>query len=253
MNPTLTIAGPRPVLRMERRLAHPVEKVWRALTDPEQSKHWFPGAFSGDLVVGGKLAFAPSGPGEDPSEGVVTEVEPPRLLAFEWVDQLLRWELFADGAGCLLVLEHFVDFHPDAASFASGWEMCFDSLAHTLDGAPQPWGTDGWAPRHEELVELFGLRDGTVISGDDGVLVWFARPLTAPVAEVKPVLDAVGAPAAGADPAAFRIEDGAGPNARVVVEQRLPAGTDAAPVRAAWKAYLQAIADRLPGGSNPVT
>lgn len=246
MKPTLTITGPRPVLRMERRLAHPVEKVWRALTDPEQSKHWFPGPFNGDLVVGGALTFAPSGPGEDPSTGVVTEVDPPRLLAFEWVDEMLRWELSPDGDGCLLVLEHFVNFYPDVASFASGWLMCFDALDHVLDGSPQAWAMDGWQAKHEEMVALFGLTDGTVTADADGTLVWFARPLTAPVAEVKPVLDAVAAPGPGADPAAFRLEDGAGPNARAVVEQRLPAGVDAGPVRAAWKSYLQAIADRLP-------
>ena len=33
MNATLRTVDDRAVLRMERRLAHPPEKVWRALTD----------------------------------------------------------------------------------------------------------------------------------------------------------------------------------------------------------------------------
>jgi uncharacterized protein YndB with AHSA1/START domain len=35
-----TAAGPR--LRFVRHLAHPPEKVWRAITEPEHLKAWFP-------------------------------------------------------------------------------------------------------------------------------------------------------------------------------------------------------------------
>ena len=34
MNATLDTVDGRPVLRMERRLAHPPEKVWRAIHEP---------------------------------------------------------------------------------------------------------------------------------------------------------------------------------------------------------------------------
>lgn len=35
--------GDGPVLRLERRYDQPVERVWRALTDPIELQHWFPG------------------------------------------------------------------------------------------------------------------------------------------------------------------------------------------------------------------
>jgi hypothetical protein len=35
--------GDGPVLRLERRYDQTVERVWRALTDPAELQHWFPG------------------------------------------------------------------------------------------------------------------------------------------------------------------------------------------------------------------
>ena len=32
--------GPR--LRLERRFEHSIERVWKAITDPDQLRHWFP-------------------------------------------------------------------------------------------------------------------------------------------------------------------------------------------------------------------
>ena len=52
--------GGRWRLRFTRELAHPQEKVWRAITEPEHMRAWFPQHVSGDWVVGGPLTF--SGP-----------------------------------------------------------------------------------------------------------------------------------------------------------------------------------------------
>ena len=40
-------------LRFTRALAHPPEKVWRAITEPEHLQAWFPQRITGDWVVGG--------------------------------------------------------------------------------------------------------------------------------------------------------------------------------------------------------
>ncbi|HEX8073920.1 MAG TPA: SRPBCC domain-containing protein [Thermoleophilaceae bacterium] len=42
MNGTLETIDGRPALRFERRLPHSVERVWRAITEPEELKAWFP-------------------------------------------------------------------------------------------------------------------------------------------------------------------------------------------------------------------
>ncbi|MEA2229670.1 MAG: hypothetical protein QOF04_3300, partial [Solirubrobacteraceae bacterium] len=51
-----TVDG-RPAVRFERRLAHPVDAVWRAVTEPDQLAHWFPSAVSLELRPGGRMAF----------------------------------------------------------------------------------------------------------------------------------------------------------------------------------------------------
>lgn len=44
MNGTLETVDDRHTLRFERHLDHPVERVWRAITDPDELRHWFPPA-----------------------------------------------------------------------------------------------------------------------------------------------------------------------------------------------------------------
>ena len=49
MHGTYEIVDDRSALTFERRLAHSVERVWRAVTEPAELAHWFPSAMSGDL------------------------------------------------------------------------------------------------------------------------------------------------------------------------------------------------------------
>lgn len=44
MNTTLDTNDGRPELRLERHLAHPVERVWRAIVVPAELGRWFPAA-----------------------------------------------------------------------------------------------------------------------------------------------------------------------------------------------------------------
>ena len=39
---TLISTGNRPVLRFERLFPRPIEEVWRAVTDPDEMRSWFP-------------------------------------------------------------------------------------------------------------------------------------------------------------------------------------------------------------------
>ena len=96
------------VRRFERRLPHTPEKVWRALTDPQELAAWFPALVEGACERGASLRFVfPEG--DEPSaegaiaEGTVTEHEPPRLLEYTMGRETLRWELAAIPEGTLLV------------------------------------------------------------------------------------------------------------------------------------------------------
>src|SRR5687768_8737235 len=86
-------------LRFVRTFAHPPEKVWRSLTEPEHVSAWFPADIEGDRAEGAALRF-PFREGEGPTlEGRMLVFDPPRRLEFTWADETLRFSLEPDGAG----------------------------------------------------------------------------------------------------------------------------------------------------------
>ncbi len=92
------------VRRFERRLPHRPEKVWRALTDAKELARWFPATVEGDREKGALLRFAFRDGQEPSAEGTVTELDPPRVLAYTMGSETLRWELSPIPEGTLLVL-----------------------------------------------------------------------------------------------------------------------------------------------------
>jgi uncharacterized protein YndB with AHSA1/START domain len=154
MNGTLHHIDGRWVLRFERRLAHSRDKVWRAITDPAQLTRWFPADLDYDLAPGAKIRFD-FRDGEGPTlDGEVTELDPPRLLAYTWDRDLLRFELRPDGEGCLLVFTHAFDDRGEAAKVGAGWHAHFDLLQARLDGQDVGWSAqDRWAEVHPGYLE----------------------------------------------------------------------------------------------------
>src|SRR5439155_4370497 len=138
MHGTLETIDGRPALRFERRLAHPVEAVWRTVTEPSELAHWFPSSVSGDLRAGGRLSFAFETDGVPPMEGEVLELEPPRRFTFLWGEDELRFELepAEGGEGCLLHFTCVLGEREKAARDAAGWHVCLDRLEDRLAGTP---------------------------------------------------------------------------------------------------------------------
>jgi uncharacterized protein YndB with AHSA1/START domain len=210
VNATLDTVDGRPLLRMERRLAHPPEKVWRALTEPAHLNQWYPFTVTLlELRVGGRIAFD-DGAGTI-VEGRVTELDPPRVFAFTQDptavlpredENHLRFELRPDGDGCLLVFTHAFHDRPHAAANAAGWDACLDALEAVVDGKPvEPPAS--MVERHEAYVEAFGLHQGAAEPTPDGWRVRFERQLMQqPVDKVWQELDAAGAVVGGPPPPA---------------------------------------------------
>lgn len=202
MNPTLHTGDGHSVLRLERRLAHPVEKVWRAVTDPAEMRHWFPATVEMDPRAGGAMRFTYPGT-TDHTDGVVTELDPPRVFAFTWNGDPMRIELSPldpDGEGTLLVFTHTFTDRPMAGSFATGWETCLSAMEQALDdptaevsiGRPRDY-----AERHDALVTAFGLGEGTVHDDAEGFTIRFERLLPHPAEKVWAQLTEAAAPAVG--------------------------------------------------------
>lgn len=134
-------------LRFERRLAHPIEEVWRAVSERDELAHWFPARVEMDFRHGGTVRFTFPDGSESP-DGVIMELESPRIFAYTWGDSLLRLALEPDAGDCLLVFSQTFAERADAAKFAAGWHVCLDALATSLDGEPV-------AHTHARWMELF--------------------------------------------------------------------------------------------------
>ncbi|MFI5525416.1 SRPBCC family protein [Streptomyces platensis] len=200
MNPhsdTLTTAGGRTALRMERRLAHPPAKVWSAITDPALLGQWFPSEVTVELRPGGAMTFAMPGVSDIAMTGTVTDAEEPRLFAFAWGEDHLRWEITPDGDGSLLVLVHTFGDRFGGASFASGWHLCLTALSQLLDG-DSPHVERDTGELHEAYLEQFDLGRGVVENTADGPRVRFERQLVRSTEAVWAALASGNEPAAGA-------------------------------------------------------
>ena len=126
--------------------------VWRAVTDRDELRSWFPCDVivdGGRWEVGAAITFPfPPEVIDMTLTGAVLEVDEPRVLAFTWGEETLRFELSPEQGGTRFVL---VDELPAgaAARNAAGWDVCLDRLAG-LDPAP-----DAWKPRFEAYAAAF--------------------------------------------------------------------------------------------------
>ncbi|HEX8041923.1 MAG TPA: SRPBCC domain-containing protein [Chryseosolibacter sp.] len=119
---------------IERTLRAPIEKVWKALTDKDQMRHWYFDLPEFRAEPGFEFTFEGGEEGRLFSHVCrVTEVIPNRKLAYTWRydgypgDSTVTFDLFAEGDGTRIRLTHegLESFPalPDFAreNFVTGW------------------------------------------------------------------------------------------------------------------------------------
>lgn len=155
----LTVDGDRTTMTFRRRLPHPVEVVWAALTDPLERKAWF-----GETVIdgrtGGSIEMVPDEPRAAPDAkrltGRILVWDPPYVLEHEWhqrivEDSVVRYELRPDGDGTLLVFTHTGLSDPNARGFIPGTHAFLDRLEAHLAGTDLPV----WSDRYAEVAPAY--------------------------------------------------------------------------------------------------
>ena len=156
-------SGPRPQLRFTRALPHSPEKVWRAITEPEHRKNWFPDTVEGEFVAGAPLRFVSEYAEGGSFDGEVLQCDRPKLLEIRWGTDTLRFELQPDGTGTVLTLIDTFDEVGKAARDGAGWHECLDDLEVELDGRTRPWQPgDRWKAVHPEYVAAFGPEGSSI-------------------------------------------------------------------------------------------
>jgi uncharacterized protein YndB with AHSA1/START domain len=131
--------GDRWRLRFVCKLPHRPEKVWRALTEPEQLAAWFPAEMHGERTAGAPLQFVHKDFDGAPKDGEMIIYDPPSVLEFRWTDDTFCIELEPDGDGCVLTFEQTFDELGKAARDGAGWHVCLDVLGYHLSGEKAPW------------------------------------------------------------------------------------------------------------------
>jgi uncharacterized protein YndB with AHSA1/START domain len=130
--------GGRQVVRFERRLAHPVERVWTALTDPGELIAWW-----GDCEVdleGRRFKVRWLNTDDEGNsvvmDAAITQLEPPRLLEMDGEPHgVLRFELRPVGDGTLLTFTSTLVLPEEfRTKVLAGWHYHVDALAEALDG-----------------------------------------------------------------------------------------------------------------------
>jgi uncharacterized protein YndB with AHSA1/START domain len=144
------------IARFERRLKHPVEKVWALLTENEKLAKWFSELSVDDLREGGIIKF-------DMQDGsfekmTITELKLYSVLEYTWGDDSVRFELHPNSEGCLLVLKEKINKMTSHTSRdLAGWHVCLDVIQALLDGRTLESRDEEWKKWHEKYVEAVGM------------------------------------------------------------------------------------------------
>jgi uncharacterized protein YndB with AHSA1/START domain len=131
----------RQVVRFQRRLAHPIERVWAALTDPAELIGWL-GDAEVELVEGGNFTVCWLNADEQGNRavyhGTIARLEPPRLLEVSGdIHGVLRWELRPEAGGTLLSFSSTLELPEHFRTrVLAGWHYHLEALADALDGQP---------------------------------------------------------------------------------------------------------------------
>ncbi|WP_248305385.1 SRPBCC family protein [Agromyces sp. H66] len=160
-NPASVIDEAAFSVRRTIRIAAPVDKVWRAVTEPEHISRWF-----GQVVLDGAGAGA-TGTITFPEFGVVPlrleAVDAPRMVSYRWGN--------ADSAGRLpdaiddrsTVFTFTLEEVPDGTRLTvveTGFDLTSDPAANMADHA------EGWVLELDKLVALLEGSEGS--DGSEG-------------------------------------------------------------------------------------
>ncbi|MBU8878293.1 SRPBCC family protein [Bacillus sp. FJAT-29790] len=135
----------------ERLFMHPVEKVWKMLTDNEQLAKWFSELRVDELRKGGFIKF-------DMQDGTFVDMEIIDLnvfsvLEYTWGEDIVRFELEQESDGCKLILiEKIKEMTNHTPKDLAGWHVCLDVINKLLDGKTIGSREEEWKKWYEQYV-----------------------------------------------------------------------------------------------------
>ncbi len=167
MSRPVTLLEPGTV-KLERMLPGPIERVWAYITESDKRAKWL-AAGEFDLRLGGRIELRFDNDrlsadkstserkkgGQEPMVGVITRLEPPRLLAHTWMwrsgETEVTYELAERGTQVLLTIVHRKLGEDLVPGVMGGWDVHSGILEDLLKGVePRPfWST------HEKVTREY--------------------------------------------------------------------------------------------------
>ena len=170
MNQAINIATPEAdygvvsapqTVRLQRLLPGPIERIWSYLTESELRRQWLA---AGDMQLEEGAPFElvwrndeltdppgrrPEGFGEEHRmQSRITELDPPRRLAFTWGDGDVTFDLERKGDQVLLTVVHRgISDRANLLMIGAGWHLHLDILLARANGetpGAQETFWDGW-------------------------------------------------------------------------------------------------------------
>jgi uncharacterized protein YndB with AHSA1/START domain len=151
----VTLKGDNATIAFERRMPHPREVVWKAITEPRLLATWH---LERARIVGRTGGSVEFWSGRARVTGTILVWDPPHVFEHEWNVEarpglppgkhgIIRWELTQEGDETLLTLTHSHLTPQTVLSFAPGVHALLDRLEAHLNKTSLP----DWMRRSEEL------------------------------------------------------------------------------------------------------
>lgn len=167
-----------------RTLPHPIEKVWEAITSPEQLKYWFT-EIEMDFRPGGQITIHFRDKDKTLSFGEIVSIEAPHQFVWTWEGELAIWELKAPGINKTQLTLTYKNLPGDfVVNAPAGFHTLLDRLEDRLEGSSQKWpfGTEEMDPEQIKLQVHYAVavfRDFPEVIKNQPVLV--ERVFDAPI------------------------------------------------------------------------
>lgn len=124
----------------ERTFAHPPDRVWRAITDPQELGRWLMETdFAPEAGRGFSMRCDDGCGGEDVYACKVLEIEPEKRMRWSWqlgeAETIVEFTLEPVGGGTRLTVAHSGDIDPAMVEgFKGGWPGKLEAIDAVLAG-----------------------------------------------------------------------------------------------------------------------